>query len=706
MEQYEQWSPDLKSILYLLGTKPVFNYRALYADMTADYVNPLEPEAYNIITLRFRTGKDNVDQVFLIHGDEKDLMELKETVGEFDYYETKVLVEEEPLKYYYEIVSGPLRVFYGQTGMTREEIYVRHFELLPGFRTPDWCKGAIMYQIYTDRFFNGDPTNDVENGEYYYLGGYAEQAESWESGPALMDVRRFHGGDLRGVIRKLPYLEELGVEVIYFNPLFVSPSNHKYDAQDYDYIDPHFGVIVEDGGRPLYDQTDNREASRYILRTTNRKNLEASNALFAELVSKAHAAGIRVILDGVFNHCGSFHKWLDREEIYNGQPGYSPGAFVSADSPYRDFFRFNDEEAWPRNTTYDGWWGHETLPKLNYEDSEKLQEEILRIARKWVSAPYNADGWRLDVAADLGHSTDSNHRFWKKFRKAVKDANPNAVIIAEHYGDAKPWLSGGEWDSVMNYDAFMEPVTWFLTGMQKHSDEYRGDLLNNADAFWNTMKNCSRQFTAGSLMMAMNELSNHDHSRFLTRTNRKVGRLHTLGAKAAEEGVSMPVMREAVLIQMTWIGAPTIYYGDEAGLCGFTDPDNRRAFPWGEENFELIDFHRACIRIRRENPELRTGSLRKLLGEPGLIAYARFNKRGTTVVVINNNEAPRECDLSVWECGVPMECEMKRVLLTTDVSFFTETRMIPVSGGRIHVSLPPTGGIVLKGPDTEPETGM
>ena len=185
---------------------------------------------------------------------------------------------------------------------------------------------------------------------------------------------------------------------------------------------------------------------------------------FAEFVEEVHRRGMRIILDGVFNHCGSFNKWLDRERIYEYAEGYDKGAYVDAFSPYRSFFHFYNENAWPYNDSYDGWWGHDTLPKLNYERSDKLYEYIMEVARKWVSPPYNVDGWRLDVAADLGHSNEYNHRFWKDFRKNVKEANPDAIILAEHYGEAGEWLHGDEWDTIMNYDAFMEPITWFLTG--------------------------------------------------------------------------------------------------------------------------------------------------------------------------------------------------------------------------------------------------
>jgi len=251
----------------------------------------------------------------------------------------------------------------------------------------------------------------------------------------------------------------------------------------------------------------------------------------------------------------------------------------------------------------------------------------------------------------------------------------------------------------MNYDAFMEPISWFLTGMQKHSDEYRPDLLNNPDAFWGAMRAHRRQFLGGSGLAAMNELSNHDHSRFLTRTNHKVGRVDRLGSRAAEEGVNKAVMREAVLFQMTWPGAPTIYYGDEAGLCGFTDPDNRRTFPWGNEDFELIDFHRACIRIHKENKELVTGSMIPLLNdgdEEGILSFARFNSNSASVIILNNSDRDIEWNGEVWIAGIPPECSIKRLLLTYDSGFTTETLDYQVRGGRLKISVPKTGGIILK----------
>ena len=674
------------------------NKTALFCDGTEGYVYPPEPKESELVTFRFRTAKDDVDRVGLVTSADTYVMEKECTQGEFDYYTFETRLGEEPFRYCFEVQSGTEKYYYGRCGISREILEYYNFVVVPGFSTPDWAKGAVMYQIFTDRFYNGDKSNDVETNEYYYIGDYSRRVTNWDKYPANMGVREFYGGDLQGVMDKLDYLQDLGVEVVYFNPLFVSPSNHKYDIQDYDYIDPHYGKIVDDGGEVLPDGvTDNSQATKYKKRTTGLKNLEASNELFIKLVEELHRRGMKVILDGVFNHCGSFNKWMDRERIYEGEKDYEPGAYISADSPYRSYFRFFKEgpENWPYNGNYDGWWGHDTLPKLNYEDSVKLENYILYIGRKWVSPPYNVDGWRLDVAADLGRSNEYNHDFWKKFRTAVKDANPSALILAEHYGDPSDWLKGDEWDTVMNYDAFMEPITWFLTGMEKHSDEAREELLGNIDNFIGSMAHHMSNMLTPSLQVAMNELSNHDHSRFLTRTNHMVGRVEHLGPEAANEYVNKAVMREAVVMQMTWVGAPTIYYGDEAGVCGFTDPDNRRTYPWGREDHELIAFHKEAIRIHKEHLALRTGSLKILGGEENVLSYARFKGNDRIIIVINNRSERTEVKVPVWEAEIPAKCRMKRLLYSYKDGYTTEYEEYLVEDGEVVANMGPHSALVL-----------
>ena len=675
------------------------NKQALFCDGTARYVCPLEPEVGETVTLKFRAAKEDNIQIRLAINNELYTMESERTYGAFTYYRAEWKLKDGMTSYYFEIQDGEEVWYYNRSGLTDGRIPYYDFRLAPGFSTPDWAKGAVIYQIYTDRFYNGDPENDVETREYFYIGDYSSKVTDWNKYPAAMGVREFYGGDLQGVIDKLDYLQDLGVEVLYFNPLFVSPSNHKYDIQDYDYIDPHFGKIVEDGGELLSPgEKSNKKATKYQKRTTSFANLEASNELFIKLVEELHRRGMKIILDGVFNHCGSFNKWMDRECIYERQKGYAPGAYISRESPYHDYFRFfsDEEKDWPYNGKYDGWWGHDTLPKLNYEESVKLENYILNMGRKWVSPPYNVDGWRLDVAADLGRSNEYNHQFWKKFREVVKNANPDAIILAEHYGDPREWLGGDEWDTVMNYDAFMEPITWFLTGMEKHSDEMREELRGNADNFTRAMTYHMANMMVPSLLTSMNELSNHDHSRFLTRTNHMVGRVAELGPEAANEFVNPAVMREAVAFQMTWIGAPTVYYGDEAGVCGFTDPDNRRTYPWGHEDQQMLGFHKEMICIHKEHEALRTGAVIMLHCEKNILAYGRFTEEEQIIVILNNRSELAEVTVPVWKAEVPVKTNMRRLMYSYKDGYTTEYEKYLVRDGELVVNMGAYSALVVE----------
>ena len=682
-----------------------FVLSAVFSDESPLFRIPSEPDPGDSVTVRIRVAKDSASRVILLFDPLSfgTLMTKARSDVFFDYYEASLICNRQETVYRFliECVEGVL-IAYDKSGARVVDSYTPDFDsafsfrFFPGFHVPSWSLGAVQYQIFPDRFCNGDPSNDVVDNEYYYTIGHSKHAADWDAPPTDTDFRCFYGGDLQGIISKLDYLQDLGVQVLYLNPIFVSPSSHKYDCQDYEHIDPHFGIITDDVDHVMQAwEKHNGYAPKYIRRVTSMENLEKSDDLFASLCRELHARGMRIILDGVFNHCGSFNKWMDHEGIYLGKAGFQPGAFQSIHSPYRSFFHFNDSGN-GRTPVYEGWWGYTTLPKLNYEESPDLQEEILRIAEKWLAPPYSVDGWRLDVAADLGHSAEFNHRFWKEFRARVKAVNPNAVIIAEHYGDPSSWLNGREWDSVMNYDAFMEPVTWFLTGMEKHSDSYRDDLYQNGAAFFGIMKTKMARFTWPSLMCAMNELSNHDHSRFLTRTNRMIGRSQTLGPAAAAAGINKGIFREAVTIQMSWPGAPTVYYADEAGQVGWTDPDSRRTYPWGHEDSSLIDLHRDLIRLRRELPVLSGGSLKPLLEDYGRIAYARFDETDRCIVAVNNTGGWTDFRLFVREAGAGEGEIFYRRIRTVQDGHSTECEETGiVTDGYLAFDLPPFSSVIL-----------
>ena len=249
---------------YIMQMRPILRKEALFSDGTKDYRIPPEPKENEEVTIRFRTAKYNVDMVWVWANGNCYQMQLAESDDTFDYYAVRLPLETEPVSYYFEILSGQVQCYYDRYGVSKEIREPYFFRIVPGFATPDWAKGAVMYQIMVDRFYNGDESNDVLDREYFYIRTQSTRVpkEQWEKSPENFSVGEFYGGDLEGVRQKLDYLSDLGVEVIYFNPLFVSPSNHKYDIQDYDHIDPHYAKIIEDEGELLPEgEQDNRKAA-------------------------------------------------------------------------------------------------------------------------------------------------------------------------------------------------------------------------------------------------------------------------------------------------------------------------------------------------------------------------------------------------------------------------------------------------------------
>ena len=492
------------------------------------------------------------------------------------------------------------------------------------YEVPEWAEGAVLYQIFPDRFCSGTEYN-----------------EKWEAPVRVPDYLTFYGGSIEGICQKLDYLKELGVEIIYLNPIFESPTSHGYDISDFRSVSQRLG----------------------------------GNEAFARLCREVHIREMKIILDGVFNHCSIRHPWVTEKPQY-----------------------FNiDKDGNPET-----WWNVKTMPKLNYEGSEELQDEILQIAQEWLKPPYCIDGWRLDVAADLGHSEQFNHSFWKRFRRAVKEVNPDALIVAEHYGNPDAWLGGDEWDTVMNYDGFMEPVTWFLTGMEKHSDYADLSRKGDGEAFRAAIDAGMAHMPYQAVLCAMNQLDNHDHSRFLTRTNGQPGRLvHSgceeeapdIAAQDAEsrracEWVKVSVLRQAVLMQATLPGMMGIYYGDEAGLCGWTDPDNRRPYPWGHEDTYLRDWYKSIIALRKRK-ELRTGKLVWLKCEKDLVSYARILDDGVTVAVIYTGQQECTREIPLDNSGLRDGDIIYRTALTDVYGYDPGYCKIIVEKGRLELNFKP-----------------
>ena len=639
--------------------------RQLYSAETADFREPAEPEAGDLVTVRLRVERPlEVTATLVLDAQLRLGMRPGRTTRAFTWYEASFRCPTEAFTYNIVVDVGGRSAVVHRFGAlwdkatgpgpcpdaSSEGGYDGRydFRVYPGFHVPDWSVGALQYQILCDRFRNGDETNDVVEGEFEYYGVPVAGTLGWDEPIPEDDYRSFRGGDLAGIIEKLDYLQSLGVEVLYLTPIFVSPSSHKYDTQLYRAVDPHLGRIVTDA------ETDAGPCGeRYRVRTTDPDNLKSSNELFARLCEELHARSMRVIVDGVFNHCGDFSPWLDAAGVYGARDG--EGALWSKQSPYRSYFVITGTGV---DASYESWCGFTSLPKLNFEESPRLREEVLDIVRMWASPPFSVDGWRLDAAAELGHSEVFNHAFWRRFRAVVKGANPDALIVSEHYGRTRQWLDGTQWDTLMNYDGFMVPLTKFLTGLDGRCDERFDELYQDGEAFFEAMERASAELSWPSLTCAMNELSNHDHARFLTRTKRTVGRLHTMGAEAASLGVDKAVLKEAVAVQMTWVGAPTIYYGDEAGLAGWTDPDCRRCFPWDAMDDDLVGYHRALAEVRRAHPALRSGALVRLGCGHGWIAFARIIGEDRVCTFVNNTDGPLAVTCRMRACGIEDGAEL------------------------------------------------
>ncbi|MFR9720772.1 maltodextrin glucosidase [Aeromonas diversa] len=468
-----------------------------------------------------------------------------------------------------------------------------HFRYNPPHQPPAWVQDQVFYQIFPDRFCNGDPSLSVQEGEYDYRGrpvlskAWGEPVSQRGSGD---EASEFYGGDLAGIDQKLHYLHSLGVTALYLNPIFASPSNHKYDTQDYYRVDPHFG----------------------------------SNEQFAQLTRNLRQRGMRIVLDAVVNHTSTEHPWFAPPEGAQGNP----------DSPWRSFYTFGEDG------DYVSWKGIRSLPKLDFA-SPKVQDTIYRaddaIVRHWMRPPYQIDGWRFDVIHMLGEqgSASGNRHHVLALRGAVKQENPDAYVLGEHFFEASQWLQGDQEDGAMNYYGFAHPVRAFLAGQ----DIAYHPIRISAAELDRWLRLARAHIPFANQLAQFNLLDSHDTARFL----------ELLGGDRER-------MALAVTLLMTYIGAPCVYYGDEVGMRGGNDPECRRCFPWESTQWDhaLHDHYRRLIRLRRQRPALRRGDLLTLYAGEHSLAYVRTLERDQVVVACNRHpDNPRSLTLPLWQTGAP-----------------------------------------------------
>ncbi len=447
---------------------------------------------------------------------------------------------------------------------------------MSSIKTPQWVKEAIFYQIFPDRFARGGRAHSGLN------------LQAWGDKPTF---HQYMGGDLWGVIEHLDHLQALGINAVYFCPVFQSASNHRYHTHDYFQVDPMLG----------------------------------GNAALRTLIDALHARGMRIVLDGVFNHASrgffQFNDLLEQGEH----------------SAYRDWFHV---ESWPlypyeqqHAAGYAGWWGNRALPKFNTNNPD-VREFLWSVAEFWLH--FGIDGWRLDVPNEI-----DDDLFWQEFRRRVKAINPEAYIVGEIWGDAHRWLSGDQFDAVMNYH-FTRPCLGFFAArtLDNAVNEVSGtghvEPLD-ASAFAARMQAVTTLYDPEIVSAQLNLLDSHDTARFLTAA-----------------GGDATAFRLASAFQMTYRGAPCIYYGNEIGLPGGPDPDCRRAFPWdnpGSWDYVTLEYLRKLTAARRQNLALQRGTFEVLYAQDEVVAYLRRYQELSVYVLINTALTPQEVSLSGLQAG-------------------------------------------------------
>lgn len=543
-------------------------HEAVFHTSEAPYGFALSVKEWKV---RLRTGKDGIARVNVIYGDRYNspgseaVLPMERVAGTryFDYYEAVLPAPAKRVRYQFllEGTSGQT-LWYGETG-PMEERDDRAFFQCPYIsesmvhRLPGWLSDAVAYQVFPDRFWNGDKSNDPEGTLDWDSGRRPEPDSCW-------------GGDLEGILNRLPYLEELGVNLLYLTPVFRSPSNHKYDTEDYYSIDPAFG----------------------------------DEELMKRLVEEAHARGIRVMLDAVFNHTGD--RFFAFRDVLN----------QGAASAYKDWYHADEcpvvQEPAPNYETFGT--GIPSMPKLNV-DHPDVQRYLLDVTEYWMNR-LNLDGWRLDVANEVPPA------FWRRFRSAVRAQNPDALIIGEIMHQAGPWLRGDQFDGVMNYplrDALLE---------------FFARQSISPTVFLSRIEELRMAMPEAGFAGSWNLLGSHDTERFLTSCT-KGGRGWTAGEYAEER------MKLAVLFQLTYPGTPLIYYGDEAGMTGGTDPDCRKPMVWRAEqrNAGMEAHYKQLLSLRRRfRPLGALGAFQPWLADDArhLLGYVREWGEERILVLIHN----------------------------------------------------------------------
>ena len=586
---------------------------SVYSDGSAAFVSNPAPQLFETVTIRLRMYEDAPVQYVILratpYGGELKVDMRKASIEHgFVYWECPLRMDENRMCYHFYIVSGEQIFFYTQKEITTylpEHSY--DFQLVADYVQPAWVKHAVFYQIFPERFCNGDPGNDVRTGEYSQDGYPSIRMENWEAKPLTYEEGHcldFYGGDLQGIQQKIPYLKELGVTALYLNPIFYAQSCHKYDCLDYFHVDPHFG-----GDQAL-----------------------------ADLSKALHENGMKLILDISINHTGTAHRWFNRDGLYFEK---TEGAYNNPNSVERSYYFFEPDNS------YHGWWDLESMPTLNYT-SDALREIVYRgensVLKKWLKAPYSIDGWRFDVADVFARNgrVQLAHTLWPEIRKSIRQENEQAYILAEDWGDCAQYLQGSEWDSPMNYYGCGRVIRSFYGEpdlfMMRHPVLSRMKSNMTAEDLEHRVMQHLAKLPFALWQNQFNLFDSHDTSRFHTNPQ-----------------ITDADFRGAALFQFLLIGAPSIYYGDEADADGIygTNEGCRYPMPWSKpfQNGEKYRLYHRLAHLKKEHAALSEGGMKFLYAHGDVFAIARFWEEDILVGVISKSDEEETIRLPLGAAG-------------------------------------------------------
>lgn len=589
---------------------------SVYSDGSKFYVSNPFPKKGETISIRLRMlENDDITDVILRikeFGIERlfTMNVIKKEKG-LIYYSCDITVREAKLHYQFYLVTKDNIYYYTQYRITD---YVpdeaRDFIILVDYESAEWVKNSVFYQIFPERFCNGRPEISVKDGEYTYQGHETIQVKDWNTPAVTWEEGHgvdFYGGDLYGIIDKLDYLKELGITAIYLNPIFISPSVHRYDCIDFYHVDPHLG----------------------------------GDEALAKLSEELHKRDMKLLLDISVNHTSSASKWFNKDNEFFES---NVGAYQNKHAKEREYYFFDEEN------NYDTWVGVKTMPKLNYS-SEELRKSIYKdydsVLKKWIHAPYNIDGWRFDVADCMARNevVDLYHEVWRELRSELKKEKPDLLILAEDWSDCSEMFQGDEWDSTMNYFGCARPIREYLG--EKDLFNERNDILRNVPLKMNARQLKKRILGFYSRMpysicnQLFNLLGSHDVSRIYNNNK-----------------IHPSEYRGAVMMLFTLPGTPNVYYGDEKLLDGRTTDNEGFRFPmdWNQElEGEVLDNYQLYQRLamlKQSSKALSDGGFQVLFDEGYVFSYARFTEDEVIIVVCSTNTKSQEVILPLKYFGL------------------------------------------------------